>query len=201
MGSRDDAKALAAGQRAGGNRKQSSAREIESGDSSVTLDELGSLGEFISGLAVVVTLIYLALQIRHNTRAVRSSMHQDMNASTLRIAESLSDNESVGRIILKADEDYDSLTSEERIRFDAYAERVFGNFESVFYSYRNSMIEQDLWEAWESSYLNDISREAMRRFWQGQRPTHLRDFMDFVDQFYRTHPDSDAASESKGLTS
>jgi hypothetical protein len=162
----------------------------------VTLNELGSLGEFISGLAVVVTLIYLALQIRHNTRAVRSSMHQDMIESTLRIAESLSDNENVGRIVLKADEDYENLTREERIRFEAYAERVFSNFESVFYSYRNSMIEEDLWESWESSYLVDISRDALRRFWQDERPQHLRDFMDFVDQFYRTHPPNDAAKGS-----
>jgi hypothetical protein len=150
----------------------------------VTLNELGSLGEFISGLAVVVTLVYLALQIRHNTRAVRSSMHHDMIDSTLRIAESVSDNENLGRIVLKADEDYESLTTEERTRFEAYAERVFSNFESVFYSYRNSMIEQDLWESWEASYRQD------------ERPQHLRDFMDFVDQYYRTHPTNDAAKKS-----
>ena len=159
----------------------------------MTLNELGNLGEFISGLAVVVTLVYLALQIRHNTRAVRSSMHQDMIESTLRIAESVSDTEDLGRIVLHADEDYDELTDIERIRFDAYAERVFNNFESVFYSYRNSMIEEDLWESWESSYLTDISRASMRRYWQEERPQHLRDFMDFVEQFYRTHPLGDAA--------
>jgi hypothetical protein len=158
----------------------------------VTLNELGSLGEFISGLAVVVTLIYLALQIRHNTRAVRSSMHQDMVGSTARIAQSVSDSPDVGRIVLKADEDYDNLTKEEFIRFEAYAERVFGNFESVFYSYRNSMIEQDLWESWEASYLADISRNAMRRFWHEDRPMHLRDYMDFIDQFYRKNPASDS---------
>ena len=158
----------------------------------MTLNELGSLGEFISGLAVVVTLVYLAIQIRHNTRAVRSSMHQDMVESTLRIAESMSDNPDVGRIVLKANRDYDNLTREEFIRFEAYAERVFSNFESVFYSYRNSMIEQDLWESWEASYLSDLSREAIRRFWQDERPQHLRDFMNFVDQFYRTHPPSDS---------
>ena len=157
----------------------------------MTLNELGSLGEFMSGLAVVVTLVYLAIQIRHNTRAVRSSMHQDMIESTLRIAESVSDNENVGRIVLKADEDYENLTTEERIRFEAYAERVFSNFESVFYSYRNSMIEQDLWESWKASYLSDLSREAIRRYWQDERPQHLRDFMDFVDQYYRTHPASE----------
>ena len=166
---------------------------IGSEDPSVTLSDLGSLGEFIGAIAVVTSLAYLALQIRHNTRAVRSSMHQDMIESTLRIAESLSDNENVGRIVLKAEEDYGSLTPEERIRFEAYAERVFSNFESVFYSYRNSMIEEDLWESWESSYLADISRASMRRYWQEERPQHLRDFMDFVDAFYRTHPVSDSA--------
>jgi len=150
----------------------------------VTLEQLGNLGEFVSGIAVVVTLVYLAIQIRHNTRAVRSSMHQDWIESTLRIAESLSDNADVSRIVLKADEDYDSLTDQERIRFEAYAERVFGNFESVYYSYRNSMIEEDLWESWESSYLDDISRGSLRRFWQEQHPLHLRDFMDFIDRFY-----------------
>jgi heme/copper-type cytochrome/quinol oxidase subunit 1 len=147
----------------------------------VTLNELGNLGEFISGLAVVVTLVYLAIQIRHNTRAVRSSMHQDMIESTLRIAESVSDTDDLGRIVLHADDDYDELTEVERIRFDAYAERVFNNFESVFYSYRNSMIEEDLWESWESSYLTDISRTSMRRYWHDERPQHLRVFLYFVD--------------------
>lgn len=158
----------------------------------MTLNELGSLGEFISGLAVVVTLVYLAIQIRHNTRSVRSSMHQDMIESTLRIAESVSDNENLGRIVLKAGEDYDNLTREEYIRFEAYAERVFSNFESVFYSYRNSMIEQDLWESWEASYLSDLSRGAIRRYWHDERPQHLRDFMDFVDQYYRNNPVGDS---------
>ncbi len=157
----------------------------------MTLSDLGNLGEFIGAIAVVVSLIYLALQIRHNTRAVRSSMHQDMIESTLRIAESVSDNADVGRIVLNADEGYDELTKGERIRFEAYAERVFSNFESVFYSYRNSMIEEDIWESWESSYLTDISRISLRRYWQEQRPQHLRDFMDFIDEFYQTHPLSD----------
>jgi len=157
----------------------------------VTLIELGSLGEFIGAIGVVITLFYLALQIRHNTRAVRSSMHQDMIESTLRIAESLSDNGDVVRIVIKAESDYDNLTEEERYRFEAYAERVFGNFESVYYSYRNSMIEEDLWESWEASYLSDISRDAMRRFWLEERPTHLRDFMEFVDDYYRKSAKAD----------
>ena len=158
----------------------------------MTLIELGALGEFIGAIGVVVTLVYLALQIRHNTRAVRSSMHQDMIESTLRIAESMSDNGELVRIVIKADADYDDLTTEEHYRFEAYAERVFGNFESVYYSYRNSMVEEDLWEAWKTSYLSDISRDSVRRFWQEERPPHLLEFIEFVDNYYRTKAKPDA---------
>ncbi len=36
----------------------------------VSIQDLGSLGEFLGGVAVVVSLVYLALQIRQNTRQV-----------------------------------------------------------------------------------------------------------------------------------
>ena len=35
------------------------------------LEDLGNLGDFVGGVAVVITLIYLAIQIRHNTGAVK----------------------------------------------------------------------------------------------------------------------------------
>ena len=39
----------------------------------MTIFELGALGEFVGSLAVIVTLIYLAAQIRHNTSGLRSA--------------------------------------------------------------------------------------------------------------------------------
>jgi len=35
----------------------------------LTLSELGSLGEFVGAVAVVLSLVYLAVQIRQNTRS------------------------------------------------------------------------------------------------------------------------------------
>jgi hypothetical protein len=39
----------------------------------MTLSDLGDLGDFLGGIGVIVTLIYLAIQIRRNTYAVRSA--------------------------------------------------------------------------------------------------------------------------------
>jgi len=38
----------------------------------MTLSQLGDLGDFLGGIGVIVTLVYLAVQIRHDTQAVRA---------------------------------------------------------------------------------------------------------------------------------
>ena len=42
----------------------------------MTLSDLASIGSFISGIAVLISLVYLTLQIRQNTLAHRASAHQ-----------------------------------------------------------------------------------------------------------------------------
>jgi hypothetical protein len=42
------------------------------------LGALGDLGDFIGGFAVVVTLVYLTLQVRQNTAALRTASRQEI---------------------------------------------------------------------------------------------------------------------------
>jgi len=44
------------------------------------LEALGNLGDFIGGIAVVVTLVYLATQIRQNTSALRTASRQAVSS-------------------------------------------------------------------------------------------------------------------------
>jgi hypothetical protein len=44
----------------------------------VTIQDLGSLGELIAAVATVATLVYLAVQIRQNTKSVRASSRLDV---------------------------------------------------------------------------------------------------------------------------
>jgi len=43
----------------------------------MTISELGSIGELISAVAVVVSLVYLAIQLRQNTKVVRANAAWD----------------------------------------------------------------------------------------------------------------------------
>ena len=51
----------------------------------MTLEDLGNVGEFTAAIATLVTLVYLALQIRQNTRSVRSAAYQSAVASSVQL--------------------------------------------------------------------------------------------------------------------
>ena len=80
----------------------------------MTIQELGSIGEFISSIAVLVTLIYLALQIRQNRQATVASTMQTNRTQFQNIM--LANRDSlIAPIIVKADKG-EPLTEEEQYR-------------------------------------------------------------------------------------
>jgi hypothetical protein len=89
----------------------------------MSLEALGNLGDFVSGIAVVVTLVYLATQIRQNTRQVKQSVKlaraqtikgaNNVGQSLLAIAQ---DSE-LARIFRTGLDEYSSLSGDERLRF------------------------------------------------------------------------------------
>ena len=44
------------------------------------LDALGNIGDFVSGVAVLITLVYLATQVRQHTAVLRTASRQDLTS-------------------------------------------------------------------------------------------------------------------------
>ena len=46
------------------------------------LEALGNIGDFLGGIGVVVTLLYLAAQIRQNTKMMRGAARQQLTLAS-----------------------------------------------------------------------------------------------------------------------
>jgi small basic protein len=114
---------------------------------------LGNYGEFVGAIAVVATLIYLASQIRQNTKALRSSTYEAYANSGTAI------NDYMGR---HAEEisavlgDLDSLIDRVReglsptvqeVVFISYAHRMFNLMETTFLHHREGSLRDDVFKA------------------------------------------------------
>ena len=95
------------------------------------LEDLGNLGDFIGGLAVVVTLVYLAFQIRHNTMSVEAAAVQSASQSFADIVESFARDPEMMKLYLRGIRDYESLSGEDRQRFAAIMGSMLHRFEGL----------------------------------------------------------------------
>src|SRR5450755_4643097 len=96
----------------------------------MTLADLSSLGSFISGIAVLASLIFVGFQLRQNTQAVRATASQAHATNYHSITDAICVNEDLARIWLRGLSHYEGLTEEDRLRFIVFTSGAFRFFES-----------------------------------------------------------------------
>lgn len=86
------------------------------------LAQLANFGEFVGGLAVLVTLVYLALQVRQgNDLAREEAIHRAVN--TWSVSRQLRADASVSGVLAKAYDDQE-LTLQEKIQLRGYLDEL-----------------------------------------------------------------------------
>lgn len=131
----------------------------------MTIQELGSLGELVGAVATVVTLIYLAVQIRTNTQAVRSSATQSVHEAFATWYRMLASDEALARITADGLQDFESLSDPERARFVATFMAFLSCSQDAFIKWREGSLARELWSGWEQVMMNLFIAPGGRTFW------------------------------------
>jgi hypothetical protein len=79
---------------------------------------MAAWGEFIGGIAVVVSLVYLASQIRQNSRLLRASTTASTSQLMLSQNDAIIQDADVARLCFEGMADSNSLSEADRRRFD-----------------------------------------------------------------------------------
>ena len=107
------------------------------------LTQLANLGEFVGGVAVLVTLVYLAVQIREEKLANRSAAG-DETARSWR--------ENLGFLMEHADvfsagaRGMAALRGEDALRFVPLMQYIMAYFENFYGKYRDGVVDRAEWE-------------------------------------------------------
>ena len=98
----------------------------------MSLNDLANMGQVIGAIAVVISLIYVALQIRQNTNAVRSATAQSVHEHFASWYHLIAADAELSRIVADGLRDYQLLSENERTRciaafmaFLSYSQNAF----------------------------------------------------------------------------
>ena len=143
---------------------------------------LGVVSQLVAAAGIIVSLFYLAQQIRQSTRATMSATYQSIVANVTSAARAVIDNADMAEIFVKGADDPDALSPEERARFNLLASSWFRHYDGLYTHYCTGMLEEQQLEAFRR-YLTTVVRiRGMVVWWHENSRAFTESFQAFVDE-------------------
>lgn len=112
------------------------------------LEQIANVGEAVGGIGVLVSLLYLAYQIRDNTRTLKATSKKDISMWWSEWCREMSTNPYgvLHNRSLHPDATYGEFTHDEQTVIGYLCRAVMLRFEAEFSLYESRMLEADVWE-------------------------------------------------------
>jgi len=133
------------------------------------LQTLSQIGEFLGGLSVLLTLIYLAMQIRDNTKAVRSAGAQQTHDSMLKLYSQLAGDVQLNRAFRVGTRDIESLTEDEIGIFFAFWSATLFAAQNWLYQRNNGALEEALVMTWLGGVSQSFQSDGFKVYWSERK--------------------------------
>ena len=144
-------------------------------------DAIGAVGQVVGALLVGITLVYLAVQLRQNTAAMKSSTFQSISTLMGASMEVLASHSDLAPLLIKAQAGLDSLSASERVRFGFLMMMAFRRIETVVVQRHLGAIDPELTDGFERSALSALRSPGARQWWETAKSGFSRLFSTWVD--------------------
>jgi len=150
------------------------------------LSDLASLGSFVSGLAVLVSLIYLALQVRQAEKNQQSSIRLARTTRGVDIVLRTTDSaicEASMAVTTGAGTDIQWL------QFFTVISASISHLEDSFFQFRSGLLPGDAFRTFTAQVKSSLARPEVRAFWDTTlRSRFDTEFAAFVDSLIQETP-------------
>jgi hypothetical protein len=146
---------------------------------------LAAWGEFLGGIAVVVSLIYLASQIRQNSKLLRASTASTTTEVNNVVASLIAQDSELARIWYDGSADRESLSDSDRQRFDAIMTMYVRGVNQEYQFAQDGVITPAAWASrdWWARFA--FVEPGVRGYWQTYGERFDKGFRDYVDGLIR----------------
>ena len=144
---------------------------------------LAAAAQILSSVAVFVTLIYLAIQTRQNTKATQANGRHI--AVSTDVALLLHEAEHASAFAGMADP---QLSDEQKVRFASWMTAVVRLRELDWINFREGVLDKATWQSHRSALAILLSMPNFRKYWTNVRPHLDPGFVSTVDKIVQQTP-------------
>lgn len=164
----------------------------------MSIAELGSLGEFVASLGVLVTLGFLAWQIRQNTAQIKLEGELERSAATVHGSVALM-GESTNVAFTKALIDPASLTAEELMQVWGYLDIFVVSVWSTWTAYSRGLCDQDQWIGAKATAQFALSFPVGLVIWNELKHNYPDQMVEEIDAYIAEHGENMLQGQFKAM--
>lgn len=138
-------------------------------------EAVSAVAEILGAIAVVVTLIYLAIQIRQSTKVARSATRQAIAESAAQLGADMLENSGMAEIFVKHFNG-EELSAVEELRLQARCYRDMRHWENVHYQVSQGLVTKDQWSGFRKNLASLLTLPVYRRYWEHESEHFSQDF-------------------------
>ncbi len=144
-----------------------------------------AIAEILSSVAILITLVYLVVEIQQNSEATQAETRQAILDSDQQFLEFLVASPELNLLQYKAD-----LSDEERIRLSYVLLTFVRMRESNWVQYENGTLDDVTWQAHRLLLISQLSAPQSRAWWQNFGVERIFDseFISLVDELLADQP-------------
>lgn len=122
----------------------------------MTIQDMGAIGDLVGGVAVLVTLIYLALQIRQNTNVHASLIRQNFYDATQQQILHAVESREFNELMFRSWNTDETLSGPEQVQIWRHMQGVLMGYQGAFEQYKSGALPEKDWQ---------LAKTFLRSFW------------------------------------
>lgn len=142
---------------------------------------LAAIGQLATVIVGIPSFIYLALQIRAQTKERRQAAVHALTEQWGAVAAAVHDNAETAAIYLRGMQSFTDLDPVSKVRFSAFFHRLLNVFEGMYFSHRQGILVDSSWAAVERTLSDMIAYPGLQQWWETRRHWHTEEFSRAVD--------------------
>ncbi len=135
-------------------------------------EAISAISETVGAVAIVATLVYLAIQIRQNTASVKGSAYQEWVAANLGLNMAATD-PTQSQILVLGNADSTNLSNESFISFAMWNLGLMQMAQATDFLYRTGSLDRDLWETEINRAAGILAMPGVHQWWDAGGNTQL----------------------------
>jgi hypothetical protein len=149
--------------------------------SRLSLGEWSSIAEIVAAVTVVISLFFVALEVRSNTRAVHAATLQSVIGIARQQVLLMASDGDLNRIAMTGDNDLTQLTPEERLRYWWQDRSFWLGMQTIYREWQLGVLPNEEWDVYNKVICINIGVRGTRALWSQQRMLLMPTFVRLVE--------------------